>query len=152
MVFPLEKVPGLSYKLGGRRFGAKREGGRQHAGCDLIVPLGTPIFSVATGRVLRGPYAFYHGTFAIEVQHHDYMARYCEIKGCAPGVQVGSVVAEGQLIAYVGKMFVDSMLHFEMYSDSTNTAGLTDKSRPPFMRRRDLVDPAPYLDEWAARL
>ena len=100
---------------------------------------------MATGRVLRGPCAFYHGTFAIEVQHKDYMARYCKVKGCAGGGHVGSVVTEGQVIAYAGKVVVDSMLHFEMYSDPTDTSSLTDRSRPPFMRRKDLMD----IDNWA---
>ena len=52
--------------------------------------------------------------------------RYCEIKGVAPGIKLGSTLIEGELIAYVGKMYVDSMLHFEMY-EGTETGSLTAK-------------------------
>lgn len=157
MCFPLEAVPALSYKTGGRRYGAARAGGRLHAACDLIAPLNTPILAVEDGVVIRGPYPFYHGTEAIEVRHTHFIVRYCEIRGAADGIAVGSPVTEGQVIAYVGRMYHDSMLHFEMYSGvdgdgNTLTGQLTKRDNPPYQRRRDLIDPTPYLDVWAQLL
>ena len=50
-------------------------------------------------------------------------------------------------IAYVGQVagMVNAMLHFEAYT-GTSVGPLTDVSRPPFMRRADLVDPTELLD------
>jgi murein DD-endopeptidase MepM/ murein hydrolase activator NlpD len=150
-IFPLAARPSISYKTGGRRFGAQR-GERQHAACDLIAPLGTEIYAVDDGTLITGPYAFYHGTYAIEVRHPNFIARYCEILSpSAGGVQLSSHnITQGQLIAKVGRMYVDSMLHFEMYS-GTEHGGLTRRDRPPFMRRADLIDPTPFLDAWHVR-
>jgi murein DD-endopeptidase MepM/ murein hydrolase activator NlpD len=149
MSFPLPFVPALSYRTGGRRYGAPRDNGRRHAACDLIAPLGTEIFAVDQGLVIRGPYVFYHGTYAIEVQHPLFIVRYCEISGAAPGVQSGTTVGQGQVIAYVGRMHVDSMLHFEMYGGS-GAGPLTQRNNLPYQRRSDLMDPTPYLDQWRA--
>lgn len=148
--FPLSFVPTLSYKKGGRRFGANRDGGkRKHAACDLIAPKGTEIYAVENGKVTYGPYLFYRGTYAIEFRlDSGKIVRYCEIEKVASGVSVGSILTEGTLIAYVGKMYVDSMLHFELY-EGTGSGPLTVRSNPPYQRRSDLIDPTDYLDECA---
>lgn len=144
--FPFTTRPRLSYRTDGRRFGAERPEGRLHAGCDLIFPENTPIYAVAAGRVTLGPYAFFHGTDAIEFTLDDgRIVRYCEIKRAADGITRGSRVLEGQLIAYVGKMYVHSMLHFELYEGTAN-GGLTVRGNPPYQRRSDLVDPTSFLD------
>ena len=147
MLFPLPFVPKFSYKTGGRRFGAPRHNGRKHAGCDLIAPLDTPIFAVADGIVmLAGGHEFYRGTFAVIVQHHHFTVRYCEVRAPAPGIHRGLRVKAGTVIAYVGKMFVDSMLHFEVYSKPYGIGGLTDRKNKPYQRRSDLIDPTSLLD------
>jgi murein DD-endopeptidase MepM/ murein hydrolase activator NlpD len=152
LVFPLAFVPKLSYKTGGRRYGADRaKGTRKHAGCDLIVPEGTPIYAVDNGTIVHGPYYFYRGTYAVEVQHPHFIARYCEIKQVAAALNRGSQVRKGQVIAYVGKMYFSSMLHFEMYQ-GTATGPLTQRNMPPYQRRSDHLDPTPYLDAWSAHL
>ena len=148
-VFPQRKRPALDYKSGGREFGARRSGGRRkHAGCDLKAPKGTEILAMADGRVIRGPYAFYGGTFALEVRHANGMVvRYGEIDGKAPkGVRAGADVLRGQVIACVGRLDSgNSMLHLELYAG--DQSGPLTQPGNPFMRRADLVDPTPYLDQ-----
>jgi murein DD-endopeptidase MepM/ murein hydrolase activator NlpD len=112
---------------------------------------GTEILAVEDGEVVRGPYLFFHGTYAIEVKHYNFIARYCEIRGTAEGIGEGTSVQEGQVIAYVGKMQTDSMLHFEMYS-GVDSGALTQRDKPPFQRRSDLIGPSDHLDKWAAEL
>ena len=98
------------------------------------------------GQVAYGPYLFYRGTYAIEFRlDSGKVVRYCEIEKVATGVAVGSKLTEGTLIAYVGKMYVDSMLHFELY-DGTGSGPLTVRSNPPYQRRSDLINPTDYLD------
>lgn len=144
--FPLSVRPAESYREGMRRFGARRKGGRLHAGCDLYADVGTPILALDAGKVIR-VYEFYLGTFALEVQHPKFIARYGEIKqGLAPGVAKDKPVTRGQPLAYVGKLagLNMSMLHLELYSGS-GTGPLTTKTGP-YKRRADLIDPTAILD------
>ncbi len=152
MIFPIPHLPDTCYKTGSRRFGANRGKNRKHAGCDLLTAVSTPVLAVADGIIIRGPYLFYRGTFALEIQHRDFIARYCEIKLTTPkNVCVGNYVKAGQTIGYVSKLFSLSMLHFELYSGEAD-GKLTQRSENPFKRRTDLVDPTPFLDHWAYQL
>ena len=150
--FPLRVQPLADYHTHPRNFGANRSGGRQHAACDLYAEVGTEILAMADGTVLRGPYPFYLGTHALEVDHGDFVARYGEISHAAEGLGPGSPVTRGQVIAYVGKLegLANAMLHLEMYQ-GTEVGPLTQRDHAPYQRRADLMDPTPYLDE-AARL
>ncbi|HKU43115.1 MAG TPA: M23 family metallopeptidase [Polyangiales bacterium] len=179
MPFPLSFVPKLAYSgpnKGRRYFGAPRDNHtRKHAGCDLIAPLGTDVFAVADGTVYEFSPAFHNGTAAIAVQHPNlpgmkegsYIVRYCEVldgkKDSAyfGNLRLGDKVVAGQTIAKVGKMLVDSMLHFELYSgDVTEKSRLsapkgkldTSKYDEKFKRRKDLMDPTQLLDDLAGDL
>jgi murein DD-endopeptidase MepM/ murein hydrolase activator NlpD len=149
MTFPLRERPAASYHERPRAFGSPRDGGaRSHAGCDLYAPAGTEIRAIEAGTVTRGCYAFYDVVFAMEITSSSgRVIRYGEIAAAAPGIRLGSEVAEGQVIAHVGKMktVAQAMLHLETY-DGTGQGPLTDKARPPFMRRADLADPTALLD------
>ncbi len=146
-LFPLKKRPVEDYKAKQRFFKAKRPGDRLHAGCDLIAPEGTEIRAVADGKIQLF-YLFYQGTYALEVDHDTFVARYSEVKPqLAPGLKIGSLVTRGQVIAHVGLMTSGShMLHFELYSKKV-TGPLTQRGNPPFQRRSDLIDPTPFLDQ-----
>ena len=146
--FPLAERPVESYREGMRRFGARRSGGRKHAGCDLYAPIGTPIYAMDHGIVLQDLYSFYLGTYALEIQHAGFVARYGEITSRVPeGLRKGAKVSRGQLLGYVGRLegLDMSMLHLELYAGSA-TGPLTVRSNTPFQRRSDLVNPTPVLD------
>jgi murein DD-endopeptidase MepM/ murein hydrolase activator NlpD len=150
MPFPLPFVPPLSYKTGGRKFGADRSNGRKHAGCDLIAPVGTPIFAVADGIVAEADSKkeFYHHTHALEIRHPAFIARYCEVMRFAPGIVKGKSVRAGEVVAYVGRMFTMSMLHFEIYAGILS-GNLTVLANKPFKRRADIINPTALLDSLA---
>lgn len=162
-VFPFRSRPGESWHDSPRRFGARRANGRLHAGCDLYAPQGTAVLAAADGVITR--FAFFalnsslpQKVSAMEVRHEGgWIGRYCEIANALPaGLKEGSPVRAGQVLAFVGHLMdvldvPSDMLHFEMYA-GTASGPLSDFARPPFMRRRDLLDPAPYLDAAAARL
>lgn len=151
MVFPMKARPALSYHSGGRKFGALRDDGKRlHAGCDLIAPIGTPVYAVADGEIIAF-YHFFKTSFAIEVDHGDFLVRYGEVKPqLAAGLAKGSRVFAKQLLGEVGKLegLNSSMLHFELYA-GTHRGPLTVAANEPFRRRADLTDPTRALDEAA---
>jgi murein DD-endopeptidase MepM/ murein hydrolase activator NlpD len=161
--FPFPVIPAYSWEERPRAFASPRDGGsRLHAGCDLYFPLGTPIHAVADGTVVRGPYPFYCQTFALEIDHGSFLARYGEIQS-STDVHTGGTVRAGQRIAKVGHLVgiqvPSDMLHFELYDKSAagpltvgSHAGSAYRSGVPFMRRKDLIDPTSHLNEWKDKL
>ena len=159
--FPFTHLPKENWTEGMRCFGSRRSGGaRAHAGCDLYAPEGTIIHAIADGRVTLGPYPFYQGTYALEVDHGTFLARYGEIQQSA-FVKQGDQVKAGQPIAKVGNLIgiTNSMLHLELY-DKSAQGQLTVKNKQtartssgvPYMRRRDLIDPTSRLNTWKDKL
>lgn len=147
-LFPLAFNPTESYKTGGRRFGAPRPEigpGILHPACDLIAPVGTEVLAVDDGVIIRGPYYFYLGSYAIEVRHKYFIARYGEIK---KEKITSPFVKRGQVIGHVSKVGKGSMLHFEMF-EGTASGDLTQKPKPPWNRRKDLMNPTFFLDMWS---
>jgi murein DD-endopeptidase MepM/ murein hydrolase activator NlpD len=161
--FPFERLPSFDWTSGMRRFAANRSGGRRaHAGCDLYFPAGTTIHAVADGTVIRGPYFFYLGTYALEIDHGSFIARYGEIQQ-STFVRQGDRVRAGQQIAKVGHLVSiqvpSDMLHLELYNKTASgpltvsaAAGKKAQDGRPFMRRRDLIDPTPKLNVWKNNL
>lgn len=143
---------------GMRAFGSRRSGGaRAHAGVDLYFPDFTAVLAMADGVVVRGPYAFYSKTFALEIDHGPVLARYGELAPeSAPFVREGDQVQRGQQLGRVGILeredgrrldLPSMMLHLELY-DKTASGSLTRKTDTaksihgiPFNRRKDLMDP-----------
>lgn len=160
--FPFERssrYPYLGDGAGMRAFGADRDSGkRAHAGIDLYFPDFTPVLAMADGVVTRGPYPFYLKTFAVEVDHGSFIARYGELAPEAGAfVAVGSRVTKGQQLGRVGVLIKSNgkrlgvpsmMLHLEMFDKTSTgplTAGASTSARHTngalFYRRRDLIDP-----------
>ncbi|MFO1485949.1 MAG: peptidoglycan DD-metalloendopeptidase family protein [Verrucomicrobiaceae bacterium] len=160
--FPFASLPSVDWTSDPRRFAANRSGNRAHAGCDLYFPKGTVIHAITDGTVVRGPYPFYAETYALEVDHGSFIARYGEIQQSA-FVREGDRVVGGQPIALVGHLVGISvpsdMLHLELY-DKTAHGPLTTSAANgavapngrPFMRRKDLIDPTPRLNRWKDHL
>jgi murein DD-endopeptidase MepM/ murein hydrolase activator NlpD len=149
MKFPLPYVPTKTYK-GGNGFGASRDNvrkGLKHAANDLAAPPGTPILAMDSGVVIGGPYEFFKGpTFALEIQHPQFIARYCEIAKVAE-VKIGDLVKEGQVIAYVGNQPGADMLHLEFFTgELTGNLSFSPGTHPPFDRRDDVFNGVEFLD------
>lgn len=146
--FPIAQDPTADYKTGWRAFGSSRSGGtRKHAGVDLYSPIGTGVHAMVAGKVTRACYYFYSNTYAIEVDHGTFLARYGEIKkDVAENFVEGDCVTGGQLLGYIGDLGLNiSMLHLEIYTGAEEGL-LTDRSNSPYQRRADLTDPTPFID------
>lgn len=147
----------FSYKDAPRCFGAKRSGGRLHAGCDLYAPEGAKVFCIAPGTVLA-TLDFYQGTREVQVEHPGIgIVRYGELS-VAQGIQKGVAVTAGTVLGYVKKMpkIAHTMLHIELFENTDPlcigkllTPSGKDKTievSGPFIRRADLEDITPLLD------
>jgi murein DD-endopeptidase MepM/ murein hydrolase activator NlpD len=157
LLFPVPHRSALTYHTAERRFGYPRAKGRLHGGCDLYAPVGTPVRAMDKGTILN-VYPFYWKTYAIEVQHDDFIVRYGEVAPMSDEeceellgkkVKRGDVIGKvGRLIPPSGKPYKHSMIHLEMYSTNESPVKnkLTNKSSP-YMRRADLVDPTATLDK-----
>jgi len=168
-IWPLETPKRNTYSgesNNGRRFGEARNGGRIHAGCDLLAPYETGVKSIESGEVIYiGD--FYLGTKQLQIKHGNYIVRYGEIKDVVPGLRVGDQVSKGQVVAKVGRFQPDpdhqpnlwySMLHIEMYgntslnisqnplTDTSNSSNYENVTPRNYQRRRDLLDPTSFLD------
>jgi murein DD-endopeptidase MepM/ murein hydrolase activator NlpD len=160
--FPMTRVRSLSWVNSMGSFGASRGGSRAHAGCDIYAPKGTWIHAIAKGKVIQGPYPFYCGTYAIEIDHGDFVARYGEIQASTV-VRTGNRVKAGQRIGRVGHLIGISvpsdMLHLELYKGTASgpltvsgSASARRSDGVPYQRRSDLMNPAPLLAKWKKNL
>ena len=149
-VFPLSGPAQADYTEAPRSFGSCRDNcNRRHAAADLYTNTGTIIHAVADGEIIDF-YEFYLGTYALVIDHGDFVVRYGEIKGNLPqGMRIGARVKQGRGIAYVGRLngLNQDMLHFERFAGWAR-GPLTDTGNYPFQRRRDLVNPTQDLIAW----
>jgi len=91
--------------------------GRPHQGIDLAAPLGTPIFSAETGKVVYSSWKQGYGNFVVVDHGHGYETHYAHCSKMM--VHVGQVVRKGQLIAKVGSTgnSTGPHLHFEVIAN-----------------------------------
>ena len=100
---------------------------RPHYGVDFAARTGTPIRTVADGRVT---YARWKGAYGrlVEVSHGGGMkTRYAHLRRYGPGIRRGVHVKKGQTIGYVGcsGLCTGPHLHFEMWQDNRYVDPLT---------------------------
>jgi len=179
-VFPINlNRPGLTLShftssSSSASFGAGRDGGRIHAGCDLYwtnddgydyrsgyhsLNDNLAIYAVADGTIIDYS-PFYMGTNELVVDHGEFVIRYGEVDdgGLPNGLGVGSDVSAGQKIAEMGDLQMSSgswsMLHFEIYSGE-RSGSLTNTSNGSYLhvpnanyqRRADLLDCRDFLTD-----
>ena len=105
-------------------FGAPREGGRLHAGVDIYPATGkgTPVRAVKDGTVIKTGLFYTRATgeqtYAILVDHGDFVANYGEVQPPESWVAPGAHLARGQVFASVSGTV---QLHFEMYAPGTTS-------------------------------
>lgn len=94
---------------------------RTHMGIDYAAPTGTPVFSVANGKIA---YLGYNGAFGnlIIVEHPgNYRTYYAHLSNYNVELSVGNEVRRGFEIGYVGSTGRSSgpHLHYELRKDGT---------------------------------
>lgn len=103
---------------GSGEFGSKRRNGHFHAGIDILVPVGAPVYAAKSGIAFRGEVPTGYGKY-IMIYHPDgCQTYYGHLSDWA--VKSAKYVRQGELIAYVGKSgnasyrAIRPHLHFEI--------------------------------------
>ncbi len=75
---------------------------RAHTGVDYAAPSGTPVRALGDGTVIKAGWGGGGGN-TIYIKHpNKYQTGYLHLRNFAPGIKVGKVVRQGEVIGYVG--------------------------------------------------
>lgn len=86
---------------------------RAHHGVDYAAPVGTPVKCIGAGTVIAKGYEGGGGNF-LKVKHNSvYTTTYMHLSKFAKGIQVGSHVQQGEVIAYVGSTGLSTGPHLD---------------------------------------
>lgn len=102
---------------------------RAHKGVDFRAPTGTPIPAAGSGRVIARGYNRGHGNF-VKIRHNaTFETLYAHMSKFAKGVNVGTVVRQGQIIGYSGStgMSTGPHLHYEVIKNGVHVNPMTVK-------------------------
>lgn len=111
------KFSRISSQFSTSRFHPVLKRHRAHNGVDFAAPIGTPVRSVATGRVRFAAYNGGSGRM-VKIQHDSrYQTAYLHLNSIAKGIRPGTVVERGQVIGTVGKtgLATGPHLHYSFY-------------------------------------
>lgn len=89
---------------------------RPHHGIDYAAPVGTPVESAGSGKVLFAGWRSGYGN-TIEIRHNNsYATVYAHLSRIAKGVRTGASVDQGDVVGYVGSTGISTgpHLHYEV--------------------------------------
>ncbi len=75
---------------------------RDHLGTDYAAPRGTPIYTVADGKVVEARYARNNGYYVKIAHNNIFTTQYLHMSKFAAGIKNGKIVKQGDVIGYVG--------------------------------------------------
>lgn len=92
---------------------------RLHAGVDWAAPTGTPVYAVAPGQITLAGDGKGYGNLVIIKHPGGLETRYAHLNKFAPAAKKGALVAQGEIIGYVGTTgrSTGPHLHFETRQD-----------------------------------
>jgi len=98
---------------------ASKQRYRAHMGIDYAAPIGTPVFSVATGKVVHLGFSGAFGNLIILEHPGNYRTYYAHLSNYNVELEVGNEVRRGLEIGYVGSTgrSTGPHLHFELRKD-----------------------------------
>lgn len=91
-------------------------GWRQHKGTDYAANMGTPVRAIGDGVIVRAGWSNGYGN-VLEIRHRNgFVTRYGHLSRYASSIHVGTRVAIGQTVAFVGSTGLSTgpHLHFEV--------------------------------------
>ena len=112
---------------------------RTHMGIDYSAPTGTPIFSVATGKVVHLGYSGAFGNLIILEHPGNYRTYYAHLSNYNVELEVGNEVRRGLEIGYVGSTgrSTGPHLHFELRKEGVYVDPYATKTQLDLWNMRD---------------
>lgn len=112
---------------------------RAHMGIDYAAPVGTPIFSVANGKVAHLGYSGAFGNLIVLEHPGGYHTYYAHLSNYNPELEVGNEVRRGLEIGYVGSTgrSTGPHLHFELRKDGIYIDPYASKTQLDLWSMRD---------------
>jgi murein DD-endopeptidase MepM/ murein hydrolase activator NlpD len=89
---------------------------RMHKGIDFGVPVGTPVMAAGSGVIKQEGWSNGYGKLLLIDHQNSYSTAYAHLSRFAAGLNVGSHVRQGQVVAYSGMtgMATGPHLHYEI--------------------------------------
>lgn len=90
---------------------------RAHRGVDYAADAGTPVMATGAGVIVRREWSDTYGR-VVDVRHpNGFLTRYAHLRNWRRGHSVGSRVAQGEVVGYVGMtgLATGPHLHYEMH-------------------------------------
>ncbi len=112
---------------------------RTHMGIDYSAPTGTPVFSVATGKVVHLGYSGAFGNLIILEHPGNYRTYYAHLSAYNTELELGNEVRRGFEIGYVGSTgrSTGPHLHFELRKDGVYVDPYSSKTQLDLWNMRD---------------
>ena len=164
-VFPLKSKVDSYKTVAPCKFGATRPNGRKHAGVDLGISAGSPVYAIAKGKVIEAANGEFYkdekkkiNTGVVTVIHDvsitvdgieytNFVVRYGEVNQVK--VAVGGTVSEGDLLGSVAPQADEGTeLHMELYlgEQGISAASKFRADKKPYMRAFNPSDSTSLLD------
>lgn len=106
---------------------------RAHHGVDYAAPTGTPVYAIGNGKVIDKGFQANGGGNYVKIRHNStYTTTYMHLSRFAKGLKVGDMVAQKEVIGYVGSTGLSTGPHldFRVYENGKPINPLTIKSQP----------------------
>lgn len=106
---------------------------RAHHGVDYAAPTGTPVYAIGSGKVIDKGFQANGGGNYVKIRHNStYTTTYMHLSRFAKGLKVGDMVAQKEVIGYVGSTGLSTGAHldFRVYENGKPINPLTIKSQP----------------------
>lgn len=94
---------------------------KKHKGIDYSAPAGTPVYAAGDGVIVKLYTSKSYGNY-IRIEHENsFFTAYAHMQAFVDGLEVGSVVSQGDMIGNVGSTGRSSgnHLHFELIHNSS---------------------------------
>ncbi|WP_342278729.1 MULTISPECIES: M23 family metallopeptidase [unclassified Candidatus Tisiphia] len=105
---------------------------KMHKGVDFAAPTGTPIYAAGNGVITEIGWKSGYGKF-VQIKHSQNLSTaYAHASNFAKNLKLGSIVKQGQVIAYVGSTgrTTGPHLHYEVKIGGKNINPMHVKSTP----------------------
>jgi len=105
---------------------------KMHKGVDFSAPNGTPIYAAGNGVVTEIGWKSGYGKF-LQIKHSQTLSTaYAHASNFAKNLKLGSIVKQGQVVAYVGSTgrTTGAHLHYEVKIDGKNVNPMLIKTNP----------------------